>query len=124
MTNLNETKKFKFPSSTVMLFIIICAVTISTYIVPAGSFENIINPVTGKEMVDPDSFAFLDRTPVSIFQMFVSIKAGFIDGAQIIFLIVFGFFWVYSIMQTGALTALINKLLGGKTKDSNFSFQS
>ena len=64
------------------------------------------------------SFEYTDQSPISPFRLFVAIQEGFIDGAQIIFLILFGYFWVYSILQTGAFTAMINKLLNSKARDS------
>ena len=118
MPTLNDKKKFQFPSSTLMLFIIIVVVTILTYIVPAGQYQYVLDEATGYEVVDGDSFAYVDQAPVSPFKLFVAIQEGFINGAQIIFLILFGYFWVYSVMQTGAFTAMINTLLNGRAKDS------
>ena len=103
-------KKFTFPSTKLLLFILIVIVTIATYIVPAGQYQYIVDE-SGSTVVDAESFAFVDRNPVSPFRMFVALKQGFVDGAQVIFLILFGYFWIYSIMQTGALNALISKLM-------------
>lgn len=114
---LNEKKKrFRIPSTTVMLFWIIVVVTIMTYVVPAGKYTYVEKG--GVSMVDASSFHWVSQVPVNPFKMFVAIQEGFINGAQIIFLILFGYFWVYSIMQTGAFTGMINTLLKGKAKDS------
>ena len=118
MPTLNDKKKFQFPSSTLMLFMIIVVVTILTYIVPAGQYQYVLDEATGYNVVDGSSFAYVDQSPVNPFRLFVAIQEGFINGAQIIFLILFGYFWVYSVMQTGAFTAMINTLLNGKAKDS------
>lgn len=119
MPTLNDKKKkFQFPSSTLMLFCIIVIVTLLTYIVPAGQYQYAIDETTGYSVVVDDSFQYTDQSPVNPFRLFVAIQEGFINGAQIIFLILFGYFWVYSVMQTGAFTAMINTLLRGKTKDS------
>ena len=119
MPNLNDKKKkFQFPSSVVMLFWILVIVTVLTYIVPAGQYSYVTDEATGYTVVDGESFTNVDQSPVSPFRMFVAIQQGFINGAQIIFLILFGYFWVYSVLQTGAFTAMINKLLNGKAKDS------
>ena len=115
---MEEKKKIKFPSSVVMLFIIICFVVVATWVVPAGQFDMTTNPDSGMEMVDAGSFHFEKQNPVNPFRLFVSIQEGFINGAQIIFLILFGYFWVYSILQTGAFTAMIKKILGSRLKDS------
>lgn len=119
MPSLNDKKKkFQFPSSVVMLFWILVIVTVLTYIVPAGQYSYVTDEATGYTVVDGESFTNVDQSPVSPFRMFVAIQQGFINGAQIIFLILFGYFWVYSVLQTGAFTAMINKLLNGKAKDS------
>ena len=117
MPTLNDKKKkFSFPSSPLMLFWIIVVVAVCTYIVPAGQYQYI--ETEAGTMVDPESFQYVDQSPVNPFRLFVAIQAGFIDGAQVIFLILFGYFWVYSVLQTGAFTAMINKLLSSKAKDS------
>ncbi|MEA4988440.1 MAG: YfcC family protein [Anaerovorax sp.] len=120
MKNDKTKKGFKLPSSTVMLFVLICIVTIMTYVVPAGQFDTMMNEKTGTEMIDASSYHVVDQSPVSPFRMFVAIQEGFINGASIIFLILFGYFWVYSIMQTGAFSAMIKRLLAGKAKDSKW----
>lgn len=101
-----------------MLFSIIVVVTILTYIVPAGQYQYVTDPATGYSVVDGNSFAYTDQNPVNPFRLFVAIQEGFINGAQIIFLILFGYFWVYSVMQTGAFTAMINRLLSSRARDS------
>ena len=118
MPTLNDKKKkFQFPSSTLMLFGIIVIVAICTYIVPAGQYAYVVNDA-GTSVVDGSSFQYVDQSPVSPFRLFVAIQKGFINGAQIIFLILFGYFWVYSVMQTGAFSAMINSLLRGRAKNS------
>ncbi len=111
-------KKFKFPSSIIILSILILFVTVLTYVVPAGQFEMVENAESGKMMVDATTYHHVDNTPVTPFRMFVAIPEGFINGASIIFLIMFGYFWVYSVLQTGAFGALIHKMLSGNKKDS------
>lgn len=108
-------KKFSFPSSRLLLFILIVILTVATYIIPAGQYQYTVNEA-GTTIVDADSFTYVEQSPVSPFRMFVAIKQGFVNGAQVIFLILFGYFWIYSIMKTGALNALIGKLLHGKGK--------
>lgn len=117
MPTLNDKKKkFKFPSSTLMLFSIIIIIAIMTYIVPAGQYAYVDQG--GTQVVDGSSFKYVEQRPVNPFRIFVAIQEGFLNGAQIIFLILFGYFWVYSVMQTGAFTAMINRLLGSSARDS------
>lgn len=114
----NAKKQIKFPSSIVILFSLICFVAFLTYVVPAGQFEKVVDPATNIAKVDATSFTLTEKSPVNVFKMFIAIPQGFIDGASIIFLIVFGYFWVFSVVGTGAVSAGINKILGSKLKDS------
>ena len=90
---------------------------VMTYLIPAGQFDKIEN-AAGVTAVDPESFHAIDRTPVNPFRLFTSIHDGFVNGASIIFLIIFGYFWVFSIVGSGAIAAGLKKILGGKAKDS------
>ena len=103
-------KKFSFPSSKLLLFILIVVVTIATHVVPAGQYQYTVNEA-GTTVVDASSYTHVDQDPVSLFRMFVAVAQGFVDGGQVSFLILFGYFWIYSIMRTGALNALISKLI-------------
>jgi uncharacterized ion transporter superfamily protein YfcC len=111
-------KKREFPNSVVILFIILAVAGVLTYVLPAGNFAKITDPVTGVERVDAENFTFTERTPVNPFRFFVCIVSGFINGADIIFLIIFGYFWVFAVVGSGAFTTAINQLLGSKIKDS------
>ncbi len=120
MSEKKKRKGLQMPSTPVLLFIIIVAVTICTYIIPAGTYERYVDEATGYTVVDPLSYARVEQSPVNPFQMIVSIPEGFVAVGNIIFLIGFGFFWAYSAMQSGALNAAINKLLRSKARDSKY----
>lgn len=106
-----EKKKFKFPHTYTILFSIIVLVAILTYVIPAGNFEKIIDPATGASTVDPDSFKYVEQTPVGFFDIFLSIQKGMVQGSSIIFLIIFAYYSVYTITKTGSLHGAINILL-------------
>ena len=118
MSELEKKKKFSLPSTPVLLFLIIVVVMIMTYVIPAGTYDRVLDEASGRTVVDPNSFQYVEQSPVNPWHMFVSIPDAFVAVGNIIFLIAFGFFWVYSVMQSGALTSAINKLLGSKAKDS------
>lgn len=118
MADLQKKKKFSLPSTPVLLFLIIVVVMICTYIIPAGQYDRFVDEVSGYTVVDPSSYHRVDQSPVNPFQMFVMMAGAFDAVSNIIFLIAFGFFWVYSVMQSGALTSAINKLLNSKARDS------
>ncbi len=82
-----------------------------TYIIPAGSFERAVDPVTGRESVVADSFEFIERTPVSPWDFLQSFHKGVIGAASIsgFLLLIGGGFGVVN--KTGAIEALMAKII-------------
>lgn len=119
MPALTKKKKFTFPSSPLVLFILVVLVAVLTYVVPAGQYQYITD-AAGNTVVDANSFQYVEQNPVSPFRLFVAIQEGFIDGAMIIFLILAGYFWVFSVMQSGAFTAMIHKLISGSGRKNKW----
>ena len=101
----------KIPGSYVLLFYIIIILGIASYFVPAGIYDREIDSKTGISYVVPDSFRSVDRTPVSIFDMFKSIPQGMMESGDIIIfvLIIGGCFGI--INSTGTIDALIGSLV-------------
>jgi uncharacterized ion transporter superfamily protein YfcC len=112
-------KKFKVPHTYVILAMIIILMTLATYVLPAGVYERVKDPATGRTVVDPDSYHIVDRTPVGPFDMVKAVPDGMKAAASIIFFIfiVGGAFSM--ITETGAVNAGIQKAvvtLKGKEK--------
>ncbi|GAA0735919.1 YfcC family protein [Clostridium oceanicum] len=103
-----QKKKFYVPNTYTLIMIFIMIAAIATYIVPAGQYNMIKDPNTGKSMIDASSFSFMERTPVSIGDFLLSIPKGMNAGAAVIFLtfLVGGFFQVVN--DTGAIDIAIN----------------
>ncbi|MBS4207143.1 YfcC family protein [Bacillus sp. FJAT-50079] len=89
----------------VLIFCVMIVAAILTYIVPAGEYERI--EVDERTIVNPESFQFVEQSPVGFFQIFTSIHSGMIAGAGIIFfvLMIGGAFGI--LKATGALDAFI-----------------
>lgn len=116
---MSNKKKFKFPHTIVILFLIIVAVSILSYVIPAGQFDKITDEATGAVKIEASSYKQIEKTPISFFGIFLSIQKGFVDAASVIFLIFFAYFCIYSITRTGALHGMINnmmKRLNGREK--------
>jgi uncharacterized ion transporter superfamily protein YfcC len=119
-TNVVQKKRgFKVPHVYVIIFVLIVLVAIGTYFIPAGTYERYIEPETGRTLVDPDSFRYVESSPVSIFGVFRAIPLGMEKAAPIVFfiLIVGGAFQM--IQNTGVLDAvlpLVVASLKGKEK--------
>lgn len=101
----------KFPNAYVLIFGIIIACALLTYIIPAGVFDRVIDPNTGKTVVDPTTFKYVERNPATLFNILKSIPLGMKEAASIIFFvfIVAGSFEVLS--STGFTEASIGVLL-------------
>ncbi|MBQ1390812.1 MAG: YfcC family protein, partial [Firmicutes bacterium] len=98
------------------LLIMIIIATICTWIFPAGSYDRVINEATGREVVDPDSFHYIDKSPVGPFEMFICIEEGMIQAANISFLIFWAFSCMYVIQETGAIDAFIAMMIRATQK--------
>ena len=62
-----KTKKpFKMPHTFVIIFTIILAAVALTWIIPAGQYVRFEN-AQGIEVIDPNQFNYIDRTPVNPF---------------------------------------------------------
>lgn len=113
--------KHEFPHVFVILLAIIFIVTILTYIVPAGKYERVLNEATNRLVIDPNSFTYIDKTPVNIFNMFVSLVEGLIEASNITFLIFSAFSCLYLIEKTGALDASIALMVRKTQTNSKYS---
>lgn len=116
MKNQQEQVKkrtFVMPDAFIIIFGIVVLAALSTYILPAGTFER--ETVDGVERVIPNSYATIDSNPTSLMDLFKSIQLGMIKAANIIFLIFVIGGIVQVINSTGAIDAGINTLID-KTK--------
>ncbi|HCX03543.1 MAG TPA: putative basic amino acid antiporter YfcC [Clostridiales bacterium] len=103
--------KIKIPHTYALLFFIIIFVTLLTFVVPAGSFERAVDDATGRTFVVPDSFEYIDNTPVGFFDMFKAIPKGMEQAGYIIFfvLMIGGSFGI--LQGTGAIEAGIGEVV-------------
>ena len=76
-----STKSKKALNPLLLMAIVVCLCAVVTYIVPAGQYEISYNEAVGKDVIDPDSFMFIERTPVTPFQLLQSLTLGMQKGA-------------------------------------------
>lgn len=107
----------EIPHILVILLAIIALATLATYIIPAGNYSRLMDETVKRMVIDPLSFKYIDRTPVSIFEMFISIEQGLIEAANITFLIFTAFSCLYLLEKTGSIDACISVLVR-KAEDS------
>lgn len=111
-----QKKKFQVPHVYALLtgLIIICAIL--TYIIPAGAYDMMVLE-DGREVVDPDTFHYIDQTPVDLMGTMNAVFRGMLEAADIVFLIfIFGASFGV-IGDTGAIEAglvKVSKALAGR----------
>ena len=103
--------KMQMPHTYVLLFALMIIAAIATYVVPAGVYERIADPVTGRQVVDPATFKIVASTPVGPFQMFIDVYKGLVSAADIIFFIMISYACFYLVLVSGALNSAIGALL-------------
>lgn len=112
-------KVFKMPSALVLLVFIILLAAIASYLVPAGVFDRVEDPATGRLVVDATTYHHTDQNPIGFFELFLAIPAGMQQSASIIFfLLIIG--GAFRIMQaTGAIDVgmgtVVKKMAGKET---------
>ena len=117
-TSKKKKMSLKVPHTYVIIGIILVILTLLTYIIPAGSYERIEDPVTGRSIVVQGSYARVEQTPVSPFEMVMSIADGMVEASDIIFFIFFAYGFVFMLIKTGAfygfMGALVKKFKGAE----------
>lgn len=109
-------RKFQVPHVYALLtgLIILCAIL--TYIIPAGAYD-MMTLEDGREVVDPETFHYIEQTPVDLMGTMNAVFRGMLEAADIVFLIfIFGASFGV-IGDTGAIEAglvKVSKILAGK----------
>ncbi|HBH13231.1 MAG: Arginine/ornithine antiporter ArcD [Clostridiales bacterium 38_11] len=103
-------KKSRVPHTYVILFTVIIIMAILTYIIPAGEFDRVKDPNTGRTVVDPASFHAVEQNPTTPFGLFQSVPDGMSAASSIVFFIfiVGGSFQILT--GTGAINAGISRI--------------
>jgi uncharacterized ion transporter superfamily protein YfcC len=113
-TEGNGKEKFNFgnikvPHTYVIIFAIIIASAILTYVIPAGQYDRAKNDA-GITVVNPESFHYVDQKPATLMSVFGAVPKGLVSTASLVFFlfIIGGVFQI--INGTGAINILINKM--------------
>lgn len=108
--------KFKMPHTLTLLFYLMVAALVMTWIIPQGSFDT--ERVNGREVVLPGTFEVAEeRAFMSPVELFTSVPRAFADAQAIIFFLFIIGGVLAIIRKTGTIDALLGKLLenlGGK----------
>ena len=107
---MEKKKGFTMPHNYVIIFCIILFAALLTYIIPAGSYDRVLNE-NGRTVVVDGSFHYVDQTPVSPFAIFESVAQGFNEVSDIIFFVVFAFGWVNILLLNGTFNAMMGGII-------------
>lgn len=107
-------RKISFPDTYVLIISLMALAVIMTYIIPAGSFERIMDTDAGQLIVQPGTYHTMEQTSVSVLDFFLAIPRGLEKNAVTVFFIflIGGCFGVVN--ATGALNQLIRKSISGQ----------
>ena len=114
-------KKRKMPHTLVILMIIILVVTALTWIIPSGVYNRVQDEASGRKVIDPSSFHYIDNTPVNPLSIPMLAIDGFVAVADLIFVILFSGAAFHIITLSGALQSLI-QVVARKTKNKAMLF--
>ena len=104
-------KKMQMPHIFVILVSIAAIFAILTWIMPAGLYDRVLDPATDREIVDPNSFHYVEKTPIGFIEFISSYTSGFENAAGMIFmtLVVGGTFGI--INELGIIPAALAAIL-------------
>ncbi|MBF4693478.1 YfcC family protein [Fusibacter ferrireducens] len=106
----SEKKKiFKVPHTFVIILFIILFAVVLTWVVPAGEFERFKND-QGINVINPETFSFSEKTPVSLFRIPTFIVEGLSKSVNLFFLIILSGGAFNVIVTSGALQGAIGKI--------------
>lgn len=109
-TEVIKNKKFEMPHIYVILFCIILAVSLLTYVIPAGVYDRVEDAATGRDLIDISSFHYVEGSPTSLMGFAKALPLGLYEAASIVFLILIIGGTMQVITSTGALVAVIGRL--------------
>lgn len=106
---VKKPEKQLHPMLLLVIVVVLCAAV--TYIIPAGTYTRYYDEALGRDMIEPDSFVFIERTPTGLLDLLTSLTRGLQKASDIIFflIIIGGMFGILN--GTGALNVAIANLM-------------
>lgn len=107
-----EKKKFHFkmPHTYVILVSIMVLMLILTHIIPAGEYDR-TEDAFGNTVVVEGSYHTIDVDAPGIFDLFLALQEGYVDAANIMFLIIFAYGFVYVLTKNGTMDAALGTMV-------------
>ena len=103
-------KAFKMPHTLVIIFVIILAAVVLTWLIPSGVYVRVEDAATGKKLIDPSSFHLVESTPVTPWAIMDYVVTGFSKSIDLILVILFAGGAFHMVTESGALQASVAKV--------------
>jgi uncharacterized ion transporter superfamily protein YfcC len=101
----------RLPHPLVLLVGFVLAAAALTWLVPAGQYDRLEDPATGRQVVVPGTYRTVAPAPVSLTDALVDIPKGMADAASVIFLVfLVGAAWTV-VERTGVFGTLLDELV-------------
>lgn len=102
----------KAPNTIILVLSLLVAMAMLTWIIPGGEYDRIEKE--GREVVDPDSFEYVESEPTTLTDLILAPVGGFNDPVAVrIIVFIFIVSGSFSIIQrTGAFDKLIHRIAG------------
>lgn len=97
-------KKFELPPTMAIIFVVLLIAALATYIAPAGMYDTMMTD-TGTEVLDPNSYHIIDRTPISLLDFMLAIPKGLNATAPIIFMVLLSIAGIELLNESKAIDA-------------------
>src|SRR6266496_4172443 len=81
---MNERPRLRLPHPLILLIAAIAVAAALTWILPAGEYARRDDPVTHRSVVVAGTYHVVPRAPVGPFAAAVAIPRGFVEGAEVI----------------------------------------
>lgn len=104
-------QNIRMPHTYVILTMILLVVVGLTYIIPAGEYTRILDPASAREIVEAGSFHYVEGKRPGLFGIFLALQRGYVDAADIMFLIIFAYGFVYMLVKNGTMDAALGTLV-------------
>lgn len=103
-------KKFKAPNTILLVLSLLIAMAALTWVIPGGEYDRVDQD--GREVVDPDSFEYIESEPATLTDLILAPVGGFNDPVAVrIIVFIFIVSGSFSIIQrTGAFDKLIQRI--------------
>ena len=102
---------FRMPDTLVLMFFLMVAALVLTWILPAGSYEIVTNEA-GREVVVGGTYAVIDDAEMlPPWALFTAVPRAMMDAADIIFFVLIIGGALAVIRETGAIEAFLSKFI-------------